>query len=67
VSGAAAKERPPQGDITVTRLSPALKAELRALLARMLVEDVRAYPTCPQEDGGTSAVAVDRYNRKEEA
>ena len=36
-------------------LPPALRAELRRLLAAILVADARAYPTVPQEVGEPSA------------
>ena len=41
-----------QGEI-VSALPHELKHELRGLLTRILVEDMRAYPTIPQEDTGT--------------
>lgn len=36
-------------------LPPELRAELRRLLAAILVADVRAYPTVPQEVGEPTA------------
>lgn len=37
-------------------LPPALRAELRRLLAAILVADVRAYPTVPQEVGPSESL-----------
>lgn len=41
---------------------PELRAELRRLLAAILVADVRAYPTVPEEVGEPTAKSPHRSN-----
>jgi hypothetical protein len=43
-------------------LPPELRAELRRLLAAILVADVRAYPTVPQQIGEPTAESSRRFN-----
>lgn len=43
-------------------LPPELRAELRRLLAAILVADVRAYPAVPQEVGEPTAESPHRFN-----
>ena len=54
------KGRPSEGP--GSSLPPELRAELRRLLAAILVADVRAYPTVPQELGEPTAESPHGFN-----